>query len=114
MNDPNPPSYDECPPQMTGGLVYLQAQDGRWYAVRNTVTGEFMRWPSNAVLGLPETPIPPRDPLGMTYLGAGINLSPGNFGPVEVYGESRLAPVAKILDATNEPEADTPVIREAP
>lgn len=56
-----PPSYDECPPQLTGGLFYAQSDiDGRWYAVRNVSTGELLRWPSNADVGLPEGPVAER------------------------------------------------------
>jgi hypothetical protein len=54
-----PPSFDECPPQMTGGLIYAQGPDGRWYAMWNSSTGEMAKWPSNASLGIPEAAIPP-------------------------------------------------------
>lgn len=46
------------PAQMTGGPVYLPDPNGRWYPVVDPATGEPVRWPSNATLGLPEGPTP--------------------------------------------------------
>lgn len=53
----NPLPFDVCPPQMTGEVAYFQAVDGKWYAAKNLDTGELFRWPSMAILGLPEQPI---------------------------------------------------------
>ena len=53
------PSYDSQPAQMTGGPMYCQAIDGRWYPVRNAATGELLRWPSMADVGEPERPVNP-------------------------------------------------------